>query len=147
MNIELGRIIQQALPLVEKQVGERYDKYVLEKELRWHNPRPVEYFENVMPQIVARWAVDDSQILLLEVMHHDLHARALPFTDISELETHMLSGSSFLNGYVTYVIPIVGGEVKAFEVITSQGVKIVKHLFDETSTLESIKHCRMDWKT
>ncbi|TLM73430.1 hypothetical protein ACONUD_02725 [Microbulbifer harenosus] len=147
MSIALGKIIQEAIPLVEMQVGEAYDKYTLEKELRWHNPRPSDSFENVMPEIIAAWSVDDSQIILIEVICHDLHTRALSFNDVDELEEHMLSGSSYLNWYISYVVPIIGGIVRDFDAYTSDGEKIVKHVFDETSTSESKQGCKIEWKS
>ncbi len=147
MSIELRKIIQEAIPLVENQVGEAYDKYALEKELRWHNPRPADSFENVMPDIISGWSVDESQILLIEVICHDLHTRALSFNDLTELEEHILGGSSYLNWYISYVIPIIGGTVSDFDVYTSGGEKIVKHVFDETSTSELKQGCKIEWKS
>jgi hypothetical protein len=147
MSIELGKIIQEAIPLVEKQVGEACDKYTLEKELRWHNPRPTDSFENVMPEIISAWSLDDSKILLIEVISHDLHTRALSFNDVVELEEHMLGGSSYLNWYISYVVPIIRGAVRDFDVYTSAGEKIVKHVFDETSTSKSKQGCKIEWKS
>lgn len=86
MNIELKEIMESALPLVEKQVGDSYDKYFLEKELRYHNPRPGDTFPNILPSIIENWAIDDSQIVLIEVICHDLHSRALSFESVSDLE-------------------------------------------------------------
>jgi hypothetical protein len=147
MSIELRKIIQEAIPLVEKQVGEAYDKYTLEKEFRWHNRRPADSFENVLPEIVSDWSIGESQILLIEVIFHDLHARALAFNDVVELEEHMLSGSSYLNWYISYVVPIISGAVRDFDVYTSDGEKIVKHIFDETSTSESKTGCKIEWQS
>ncbi|GLQ30919.1 hypothetical protein [Litoribrevibacter albus] len=147
MSIELGKIIESAIPLVEKQVGECYDKYSLEKELRWHNPRPADSFENVMPEVVSNWQVDEDNILLIEVICHDLHTRALSFQDRGGLETHILGGSSYLNWFVSYVVPIIEGKVCDFDVFTANGEKIVKHIFDETSTSESTAGCRIEWKS
>jgi len=147
MNVELKEIIASALPLIEKQVGYPYNKYELEKELRYYNPRPADAFKNILPDIIANWAVDDSQIVLIEVICHDLHSRALLFENTYDLESHLLSGSSFLNMFCTYVIPIVKGKVMDFEVYTCNGEKIVKYVFDETGTPESTENCKIAWKS
>jgi len=144
MKIELKEIIESALPLVEKQVGDSYDADFLEEELRYNHPRPSDTFKNVLPETISNWAIDNSQIVLIEVICHDLHARAIPFESVSDMENHLLGPSSFLNMFCTYVIPIVNGRVVDFEVYTSSGDKIVKHVFDETSTVKTTSNCKIE---
>ena len=139
MSIKLSQIIIDAVPLVGSQVGERYDKYAVEKDLTMSNPRPGTSFVDVMPGIVKNWAVSESDILLIECIYHDMHTRCHKFGSINELEKHILSGSSFLNWFVSYIIPIIYGKVINFDVFSESGEKIVKHVFDENSTDELTK--------
>lgn len=147
MDIDLSAIIVDALPLVESQVGEKYDIYAIEKDFRMHNPRPGTSFPDAMPDVVESWSVSECDILLIECLYHDMHTRCHKFASVSELEGHILGGSSFLNWLVSYIVPVVNGAVMAFDVYTEAGEKIVKHVFDETSTSEMARNCRIRWRS
>lgn len=145
MNIELSKIITEALPLIEKQVGDVFDKYSIEKDFRMHNPRPGTEFVDVMPQLVKDWSVPSEGILLIECIYHDMHTRCHCFASVEELTDHILSRSSFLNWYISYVVPIIHGKVCQFDVYTKSGEKIIKHIFDEKSTNEKTANCELKW--
>lgn len=145
MNIELSKIIIEALPLIEKQVGDVIDKYSIEKDFKMHNPRPGTEFVDVMPQLVKDWSVPSEGIFLIECIYHDMHTRCHCFDSVEALADHILSGSSFLNWYISYVVPIIHGKVYQFDVYTKSGEKIIKHVFDEISTNEKATNCELKW--
>jgi len=146
MSISLTQIVTDALPLVESQVGEKFDKHTLEKDFRLCNPRTDTSFVDVMPEIVGTWRVKESDILLIECIYHDMHTRCHRFNTVDELESHILGRASFLNWFVSYVIPIVKGKVQSFDVYTKDREKIIKYIFDETSTDELRSNCSIKWR-
>jgi hypothetical protein len=147
MNVELSKIITEALPLIERQVGDVFDKYSIEKDFRMHNPRPGTEFVDVMPQLIKSWSIPSEGIFLIECIYHDMHTRCHTFESIEELNEHILSSSSFLNWYISYVVPIIHGKVSEFDVYTKSGEKIIKHIFDETSTNETTANCQLEWRS
>mgnify|MGYP000152859840 CR=1 FL=1 len=129
--IPLGEIIEKALPFINTHLDDDYDKYHIEKQLKWQSNRDWE--NNLMPQIVRRWAIDEKKIISISCRHHDVETVAFEFDTIEDLETHLTSLSSVLNPFITYEIPIIYGKVKWFRFLNQDGEIIKIEDFIETN--------------
>ena len=115
MLVPMGQIIEDALPLVEKQMGEDYDKYQVEAFLKQSNGR-YEGENDCIAEIVSAWAVPDTSSFVFEFLYQDLNTRAFKFDDLRDVVSRLLGPSSYLNPFVTFAIPVLDGRVMDFEV-------------------------------
>lgn len=144
MGTNLTKIIEQALPLVSFQMGIDCDKYWLEQTLRMTNATHQASFGNIMPCIMENWSVDEP-LTLIECLEHDQFTRAIPCQSLQSLEERILSGSSFLNPFVSFVIPIINGVVTDFVVLDTNGDKLVKHKHDESCRALTTNKYHLIW--
>lgn len=140
----LGDIINESLPLVEKQTGEAYGKYQIEEFLRFRNSQ-LDIESDCMPKIVRDWAIDDTSLTLIEFSYPDMHSRAFKFDGRDDLEARMAGPSSFFNPFVTFVIPILKGQVRSFDVISGTGAKLTKDDLVALTEAQSFSDARICW--
>lgn len=74
-----------------------------------------------MPEIIRKWAVDSTKIILISCRHHDLETVAFEFESMEDLENHLVSRNGVLNPFITYDIPVIYGEVKWFNLLDAEG--------------------------
>ena len=132
MKIPLGKVIVEAIPVIEAQVGEAFDKYQIEEQFHW--PPARSEFHTFAPlsfeiHDLSWWSIDEEAIYLIVCLHHDMITRAYRIQNILDLEKQVLS--YFLNPLITYIVPVIGGAVCDFEVFTPNGYSIKKHENDE----------------
>lgn len=127
--ISLSEIIKQSVEFINYQLNDNYDQYDIETHLKWiRNDRA--FPNNVMPEILQKWGLNEEKIILVLSYHHDLDTVAYEFNSINELEEKLKHSFYHLNRFITYVIPIVKGEVKTFKIFDQNDKEIKKESFD-----------------
>ena len=127
--ISLSDIIKQSVSFINYQLDDTYDKYDIESHLKWMR-KDLNFPNNIMPEILSKWGVNEEKIILIISCHHDTDTIAYEFDSINELEDKLKSNFYHLNMFITYVIPIVEGKVKTFKMFDENNKEIIREYFD-----------------
>ena len=141
--VSLSEIIKQSIDFINYQVNDEYNQYHIENHLRRIRDDR-DFPNNIMHEILNRWEVNKEKIILILSCHHDSDTIAYEFNSINELEDKLKHSFYHLSPYITYVIPIVKGKVKAFKIFDENNKEIIKE-YNDLPDKDYYPNLRIEW--
>lgn len=141
----LSDIAKEATSFVSEQLDDTYNKYLIEKEMRWVPSSLHKAANDIMPELISSWQVNEEHLILVKCVHHDAATYAFAFTSLDQMEKELKGDRFFLNPFCTYVIPIINGKVRAFNMYDDKGRKIEKDKIMKAPVGDHTKF-RIEWK-